>query len=246
VHPGFEHHPERIHQQMPLSSAQFLRSIVSAYTTDAGSLHRLGVEDAGARLGVAPCACACLFAQHRVDLLPGAVQAPHPEVMVHRRPWRELARKHAPLAAASQEVEDGVEELLRVGHLRGRPPGLAGGMSGAKISHSRSERSLGYGQRDEGIGVLHEPSVLLIEPHYLPSRTASRGPHRDARRSRDGQRGAKWYRGAEVHRRQRRHSRAGRGGADGSVGRELCTPASCNVERCLQKCVEKTRSRKQN
>src|SRR5919107_5954085 len=64
--------------------------------------------------------------------------------------------------------------ILRVGHLRGRPPGLAGGMSGAKISHSRSERSLGYGQKDGDIGALHKASVLLIERHYLPSRTASR------------------------------------------------------------------------
>jgi hypothetical protein len=38
-----------------------------------------------------------------------------------------------------------------MGHLRGRPPGLAGGMSGASIFHSWSERSLGQRQRDENI-----------------------------------------------------------------------------------------------
>src|SRR5215216_1864785 len=63
--------------------------------------------------------------------------------------------------------------ISRVGPLRGRPPGLAGGISGAKISHSGSERSLGYRQRDEDIRELQKPSVLLIEPHYPPSRTAS-------------------------------------------------------------------------
>jgi hypothetical protein len=102
--------------------------------------------------------------------------APHPEVVVvvHRRARRELTWKHAPLlAAASQEVEDGVEDLGRRPLLRGRPPGLAGGISGAKISHSGSERSLGYRQRDEDIRELQKPSVLLIKPHYLPSRTAS-------------------------------------------------------------------------
>jgi hypothetical protein len=36
-------------------------------------------------------------------------------------------------------------------------------MSGAKISHSRSERSLGYRQIDGDIGALHKASVLLIE-----------------------------------------------------------------------------------
>src|SRR5919112_2782055 len=45
VHLGFEHHPQRIYQHMAPSSAQFLRSIVSAHATDAGSLHRLRVED---------------------------------------------------------------------------------------------------------------------------------------------------------------------------------------------------------
>src|SRR5215216_7416514 len=39
VHLGFEHHPQRIHQQMALSAAELLRSIVSVQATDAGSLH---------------------------------------------------------------------------------------------------------------------------------------------------------------------------------------------------------------
>src|SRR5215204_6269409 len=63
--------------------------------------------------------------------------------------------------------------ILRSAHLRGRPPGLAGGMSGARISHSWSERSLGYRHRDENIKGLQKPAMLLIKPHYLPSRTAS-------------------------------------------------------------------------
>src|SRR5215203_447098 len=63
--------------------------------------------------------------------------------------------------------------ILRIAHLRGRPPGLAGGMSGARISHSWSERSLGYRHRDENIKGLQKPAMLLIKPHYLPSRTAS-------------------------------------------------------------------------
>src|SRR5215208_6388561 len=98
---------------MTLSSVQFLRSIVPAYAADAGSLHGLGIQYPRARLGIAPCSCAYPLAQRGVDLLPGAVQAPHPEVMMHRRPRRELAWKHAPLAAASQDVEDGVEDLTK-------------------------------------------------------------------------------------------------------------------------------------
>src|SRR5215203_5786877 len=68
--------------------------------------------------------------------------------------------------------------ILRIAHLRGRPPGLAGGMSGARISHSWSERSLGYRHRDENIKGLQKPAMLLIKPHYLPSRTASSGIER--------------------------------------------------------------------
>jgi SH3-like domain-containing protein len=46
-------------------------------------------------------------------------------------------------------------------------------MSGARIFHSWSERSLGYGQRGEIIRALQKPALLLIKPHYLTSRTAS-------------------------------------------------------------------------
>ena len=42
-----------------------------------------------------------------------AVHAPLPEVMVDGRPSGEVVREQAPLAAAPQEVEDGVEDLAR-------------------------------------------------------------------------------------------------------------------------------------
>jgi hypothetical protein len=76
VHPGFEHHAQRIYQQMPLSSAELLRPILTPNTAHAGGLHRLSVEDASTRLGIATRAQAYPFAQNRIDLLPGAVQAP--------------------------------------------------------------------------------------------------------------------------------------------------------------------------
>ena len=73
---GFKLHTQRIYQQTALSATEFLSSVVSAYPSDAGGLHGLGVEDCGARLGIATSAYANPFAQHRIDLLPGAVQAP--------------------------------------------------------------------------------------------------------------------------------------------------------------------------
>ena len=36
---GFKHHTQRIYQQMALSAAEFLSSVVSAYPSDAGGLH---------------------------------------------------------------------------------------------------------------------------------------------------------------------------------------------------------------
>jgi len=36
---GFKHHTQRIYQQMALCAAEFLSSVVSAYPSDAGSLH---------------------------------------------------------------------------------------------------------------------------------------------------------------------------------------------------------------
>src|SRR3712207_7814621 len=44
---------QRIYQQMPLSAAELLRPIVTPNTAHAGGLHRLGVEDARTRLGIA-------------------------------------------------------------------------------------------------------------------------------------------------------------------------------------------------
>jgi hypothetical protein len=81
VHPSFEHHTQRIYQQMPLSAAELLRPIVTPNTAYAGGLHRLGVEDASAGLGIATSAHADPFAQNRVDLLPDALQTPYSEVI---------------------------------------------------------------------------------------------------------------------------------------------------------------------
>src|SRR5215212_9363849 len=51
---GFKHHTQRIYQQMALSAAEFLSSVVSAYPSDAGCLHGLGVEDSALGWGSRP------------------------------------------------------------------------------------------------------------------------------------------------------------------------------------------------
>jgi hypothetical protein len=56
LHPSFEHHTQPIHQKMPLSSTQFLRSIVAAHPSHAGGLYGLlGLQDTSTRLRVANC-----------------------------------------------------------------------------------------------------------------------------------------------------------------------------------------------
>jgi hypothetical protein len=57
MHLGSQYQTERIHQQMPFSSAEFLGSVVAAHAAHAGGLYRLGIQDPGARLGIATSAC---------------------------------------------------------------------------------------------------------------------------------------------------------------------------------------------
>jgi hypothetical protein len=51
------------------------------------------------------------LAQRLIDPLEGSVYTPFPKVVVDGGPTREVVGKHAPLAAASQEIEDGVKDL---------------------------------------------------------------------------------------------------------------------------------------
>src|SRR5215204_5084895 len=70
--------------------------------------------------------------------------------------------------------------ILRIAHLRGRPPGLAGRMSGARISHSWSERSLGSDEKAdtledsiEAMMLSRAPIIYLLAQHLVIGRSCS-------------------------------------------------------------------------
>src|SRR3712207_3153438 len=99
---------------MSLPAPHLLAAVeASLLAPDTCSFHRLAVHDSGAGLGISSEPHPQAFAHRVVQSFPGTIQAPLPEVVEHCLPGWELAREHAPLAAAFQDVEDGVKDLAR-------------------------------------------------------------------------------------------------------------------------------------
>jgi hypothetical protein len=72
VNPSFEHQPLSIYQEVSLAAV-----IAALFSTYPGSLDRLAVHYACARLRVSLEAHSHLLAQGGVHPFPGAIQAPH-------------------------------------------------------------------------------------------------------------------------------------------------------------------------
>ena len=53
------------------------------------------------------------FSDSRVELLPGAIDAPEPKVMIDGLPRRKVVGQKTPGATAAEDVEDGVEDLAQ-------------------------------------------------------------------------------------------------------------------------------------
>ena len=115
MYPGSEHQSLGVHQQVTLAALDLLATIITALlSTYASRLDRLGIHYASGRLRVSLQADPKAFAERSIDPLPSAVDTPFPEVPVNGGPSREVVRQQAPLAAASQDVEDGVQDLTKV------------------------------------------------------------------------------------------------------------------------------------
>src|SRR5215208_4615353 len=125
VNPGLDHQAFRVHQDVALPAPHLLAAVKAPLlSADAGSLHRLAVHDSSTGLRVSPELRPQAFTHRAVQPLPGAIQTPGSKVVEHRLPGRELARKHAPLAAGFQDVEDGIKDFARTVQPRTSTPFL--------------------------------------------------------------------------------------------------------------------------
>ncbi len=89
----------------------------------AGSLGRLRVDDASARLVLPAKLAAQALAEAAVERLPGTFQAPYPEVMKDRLPRRKVPRQQHPLLTTTlQDVEDGIKDLAIARTVQPRAP----------------------------------------------------------------------------------------------------------------------------
>jgi len=106
---GLEHEALGVHQDVAFSALHLLATIVTAlFSAHRGTLDRLAIHHARAWLRISLQAHPKAFSDGSVDPLPGTIDAPFPEVAVNGGPPGEVMRQQAPLAAALEEVEDGV------------------------------------------------------------------------------------------------------------------------------------------
>ena len=110
---GLEQQTLRVDHQMALAAVDLLAAVIATRPAHLGGLDRLAVDDRGGRLRGASHLLAHPLAQRGVDRLPQAAQAPLPEIVEDRLPGREASWQHPPGHAATQEVEDRVEDLVQ-------------------------------------------------------------------------------------------------------------------------------------
>src|SRR5262249_51932695 len=81
-------------------------------------LHALAVHDRCTGTALAALKTSDAISKHVMDFLPSSVVSPLLEVHVDRRKRGKVSGKHAPSAAAAQNIEDGIDDrpkLCRAG-----------------------------------------------------------------------------------------------------------------------------------
>ena len=111
VHLGTQHQAPAIDQDVALAAIDAFRAVVATNAADASCPDGLAIDDASARLRIAPDRRAELLAQDGVQVLPGAVQTPEPEIVIGGLPGCELMWEQSPGTATPYDIEDGVQDL---------------------------------------------------------------------------------------------------------------------------------------
>jgi site-specific DNA recombinase len=119
VYPRLDHEPFGVHEDVALPAPNLLAAVKAPLlAAHPGGLGRLAVHDPRARFGISAEPLPQAAAQDAVQSFPNPVEPPPPEVVKDGLPGREVLRQHPPLAAALEEVEDGVEDLARAAEPR--------------------------------------------------------------------------------------------------------------------------------
>src|SRR5215469_1431577 len=162
VHLGSKNETTGIDEDVAFSAIDAFGPIVAADAADASRSNRLAVDDAGARLRVAPDTRAELHAQDSIDVLPRAIQTPQPEVVVGSLPGWEFVWQQPPGTATPHHIEDGIQDLAdRV------EPGSAQtfGRRQKRVKASEfSVRQVGQVGSPQG----QTPAILPVKPTHVP------------------------------------------------------------------------------
>jgi hypothetical protein len=111
VHLGTQYEAARVDQEVTLPAVDTFGAVVPTDAADASRPDGLAIDDPRARLGVPPDVGAELLPEDSVQLLPGAIQAPEPEIVIGGLPRWELVWEEAPGTATSDNIEDGIQYL---------------------------------------------------------------------------------------------------------------------------------------
>src|SRR5512134_2425162 len=110
-----QYQAQRIDQQMPLASFDFLAPIIPALgAAHLGGLDRLAIDARDTRGRLAPRGHAGAFTQGLYYLGPCPVVAPLRKVIIDRALGQQIMRQHVPLTPAAVQIKKRVEDLPHV------------------------------------------------------------------------------------------------------------------------------------
>jgi hypothetical protein len=111
VHTDAQHQSQRVHQQVTFASMDLLVAVVPSRSRHGTRAHGLTVDHSGAWGGLVSRFNSDSFTQQCVPLHPHPLDAPLPQVGVHRGPRRQVSGEESSGATAAQNGEDGVDDV---------------------------------------------------------------------------------------------------------------------------------------
>ena len=103
-----------VHHDVPFAPLDLLVAVVPTFAFDFCGFHALAINNCGTGLGFATRLLAHGFTQGIVHSFPDTLSAPGFEVAVDGWPGGEFMGHHAPGATASQDIENGIDNLPHV------------------------------------------------------------------------------------------------------------------------------------